>query len=101
MFSKDKIINSPPRDQAKLPLMGEGCLFEGGITSPSTRIDGQVRENFKGEESLIIGEKGVVSDKVKASEVLVYGKIEGNVESPRLEIKKDAKRRQGFIDNTC
>ncbi|MBI2485839.1 MAG: polymer-forming cytoskeletal protein [Deltaproteobacteria bacterium] len=87
-MERAKIKNNPI-----LALIGKGCLFAGDITitSPSSkRIDGHVRGNFKGRGSLIIGEKGVVSGEVKASEGIVYGKIEGNVESQRLEIKKDA-----------
>ncbi len=91
MFGKDKNNKqSTPKPNEITTLIGEGCLFEGDITSPSsTRIDGHVRGNLKSKGSLIIGEKGVVSGEVKATEVLVYGKIEGNVESQRLEIKKD------------
>ncbi len=91
MFGKDKNHKqSASRPNEITTLIGEGCLFEGNITSPSSaRIDGHVIGNFKGNGSLIIGEKGVVSGEVKANEVLVYGKVEGNVESQRLEIKKD------------
>ena len=72
-------------------LIGEGCAFEGDITSPSsTRIDGSVRGRINTKGILVVGEKGIVTGEIKATEVIVHGKIEGSVESQRLEIKKDS-----------
>ncbi len=70
-------------------LIGEECLFEGNITtSASTRIDGKLKGNITGQSSLIIGENGVVIGEVRSDEATVYGKVEGIVESSRLEIKR-------------
>jgi cytoskeletal protein CcmA (bactofilin family) len=70
-------------------LIGEGCVFEGNIKSPySTRIDGNVKGKVDGDSNLIIGEKGVIIGEVQALEIIVYGKIEGDVESEKIEIKK-------------
>jgi cytoskeletal protein CcmA (bactofilin family) len=90
MFGKDKNMkNANTKSNEITTLIGEGCLFEGDITSPSsTRVDGNVVGNIKGKGSLIIGDKGVVSGEVRASEVIVYGKVKSNVESERMEIKK-------------
>lgn len=71
-------------------LIGEGCSFEGDISFPSsTRIDGSVKGNVRGEGVLIIGESGFVSGEVRAVEIIVYGRVEGNIESQRLEIKRN------------
>jgi len=71
-------------------LIGEGCSFEGDISfSSSARIDGSVKGNVRGEDVLIIGKSGFVSGEVKAVEIIVYGRIEGNIKSQRLEIKRD------------
>jgi cytoskeletal protein CcmA (bactofilin family) len=68
--------------------IGEECIFEGNIsTSSSTRIDGTLRGGISGENSIIVGEQGMIAGEVKASEVVVYGKIEGIIESEKLEIK--------------
>jgi hypothetical protein len=56
MFEKgtDK-KQSDPRPNEITTLIGEGCLFGGDITYPSsTRIGGHVKANFKGRVSLII-----------------------------------------------
>ena len=71
-----------------ITLIGEGFLIEGNITSPSsTRLDGTVKGNISSKGSLIIGEKGIVSGEVSAVEVVVHGRVEGNVESEKLIIK--------------
>jgi cytoskeletal protein CcmA (bactofilin family) len=68
--------------------IGEECVFEGHIsTSSSTRIDGKLKGKISGENTLIVGERGVILGEVKASEVIVYGRIEGIIDSERLEIK--------------
>jgi cytoskeletal protein CcmA (bactofilin family) len=68
--------------------IGEECVFEGNIsTSSSTRIDGKLIGKISGENTLIVGERGVILGEVKASEVIVYGRIEGIIDSERLEIK--------------
>ena len=71
-----------------ITLIGQGCLFEGNITSPaSTRLDGTIKGNIDSKGTLIIGEGGVVSGEVKAVEISVHGKVEGNIESEKLIIK--------------
>lgn len=68
--------------------IGEECTFEGNIsTSSSTRIDGILKGKISGENAIIVGEHGLITGEVKASEVVVYGKIEGIIESEKLEIK--------------
>lgn len=68
--------------------IGEECVFEGNIsTCSSTRIDGKLKGKISGENTLIVGERGVILGEVKASEIMVYGRIEGIVDAERLEIK--------------
>ncbi|HEY7536016.1 MAG TPA: polymer-forming cytoskeletal protein [Thermodesulfobacteriota bacterium] len=91
MFTKERPkIDLNPKPEEVTALIGEGCLFEGNITSPSSsRVEGVVRGNFNVKGGLVIGERGVVSGEIKAVEVTVYGKVEsGMIETQRLEIKK-------------
>ena len=68
--------------------IGEECVFEGNIsTTSSTRIDGKLKGKISGESTLIVGERGVILGEVKASEIIVFGRIEGIIDSDRLEIK--------------
>jgi cytoskeletal protein CcmA (bactofilin family) len=86
------------KDSKKLPksnpnhittLIGYGCEFEGNMsTSSSTRIDGKLKGRITGENSIVVGEDGLVLGEIKASETVVYGKVEGTIETNSLEIKK-------------
>lgn len=72
-----------------LTLISEGCKFEGNLSSPSTtKIEGHIVGNLRGESGIIIGEKGVVEGNVNAVDVVVYGTVKGNIKSHKLEIKK-------------
>jgi len=70
-------------------LIGYGCEFEGSMSSSSsTRIDGKLKGRITGENSIVVGEDGLVLGEIKASETVVYGKVEGTIETNSLEIKK-------------
>lgn len=72
-----------------LTLISDGCKFEGNLSSPSTtKIDGHVVGNVRGESGIIIGEKGTVEGNVNAVEVVIYGTVKGNIKAHKLELKK-------------
>jgi cytoskeletal protein CcmA (bactofilin family) len=70
-------------------IVGLGCLFEGNLTLPEglTRIDGEVIGNIKGSGGLIIGESGSVKGDLSIENVVVYGKVHGNIRARSLEIR--------------
>jgi cytoskeletal protein CcmA (bactofilin family) len=70
-------------------ILGPGCLFEGNLTLPEglTRIDGEVIGNIKSNGGLIIGEKGSVRGDIDVENVVVYGKVYGNIRARSLEIR--------------
>jgi cytoskeletal protein CcmA (bactofilin family) len=70
-------------------IVGPGCLFEGNLTIPEglTRIDGEVIGNIKGSGGLIIGENGSVKGDLSIENVVVYGKVHGNIRARSLEIR--------------
>jgi len=70
-------------------ILGPGCLFEGNltITEGLTRIDGEVIGNVKGNGGLIIGENGSVKGDLSVENVVVYGKVYGNIRARSLEIR--------------
>ncbi len=86
------------KDSKKLPksdpnhittLIGDGCEFEGSMTtSSSTRIDGKLNGKITGENSIVVGETGVIIGEVRAPETVVYGRVEGVIESGSLQIKR-------------
>jgi cytoskeletal protein CcmA (bactofilin family) len=86
------------KDSKKLPksdpnhittLIGYGCEFEGNMSSSSaTRIDGKLTGRITGESSIVVGENGVILGEVRAPQTVVYGRVEGVIESNSLEIKR-------------
>lgn len=89
VFGDKKGAKSPRSEMNHLTTsIGEECIFEGSIsTSSSTRIDGTLQGKITGENSLVVGERGVVTGEIKALEIIVFGRIEGVIEADRLEIK--------------
>jgi len=70
-------------------LIGAGCEFEGNMsTSTSTRIDGKLNGKITGENTIIIGENGLVLGEIKSADTVVYGRVEGVIETHSLEIKR-------------
>jgi len=70
-------------------LIGDGCEFEGNMSSSSaTRIDGKLDGRIIGENTIVVGENGVVLGEIRATETVIYGRVEGSIESNRLEIKR-------------
>lgn len=70
-------------------LIGEGCKVEGNFFIPNfTRIDGIIKGDLTGDSGAIIGVSGKIIGNIVASEVIVYGTVNGNIETHRLELKK-------------
>ncbi|MGB2692080.1 MAG: polymer-forming cytoskeletal protein [Thermodesulfobacteriota bacterium] len=70
-------------------LIGDGCEFEGNMSSSSaTRIDGKLNGRITGENTIVVGENGVVLGEIRATETVIYGRVEGVIESSSLEIKR-------------
>src|SRR5204862_5626467 len=70
-------------------LIGEGCKIEGNFFIPTaTRIDGTIKGDLTGDSGIVIGLTGVVEGNVCSSEVVVYGTVNGNIETIKLELKK-------------
>ncbi len=73
-------------------LIGEGCKVEGNFFIPTaTRIDGTIKGDLTGDSGIVIGHTGRIVGSVCASEVIVYGTVDGNIETNRLELKKGSK----------
>jgi cytoskeletal protein CcmA (bactofilin family) len=73
-------------------LISEGCIIDGNIKAPAyARIDGQVTGDIMVDEGLILGEKGTVQGNVVTKEMVVYGTINGNIQTNSLEIKSTGK----------
>src|SRR5476651_440915 len=69
-------------------LISEGSILDGNLKAPAfARIDGQVTGDVMIDEGLIIGEKGSILGNIITKEMVVYGTINGNIQTNSLEIK--------------
>lgn len=85
-------VSKPMNAKDARTLIGEGVRVEGNFFIPTpTRVDGVIKGNLTGDSTLVIGEKGWVEGTVTASEVLLLGTIEGNVEAKKLDMKKGSR----------
>jgi len=81
-------------------VISEGVEIKGDITSQSSvRLDGKVDGKIQIKGDLIVGEKGYIKGEVKATNLMLAGKIEGNAAAlGRFEITAVGKM---FGDVTC
>lgn len=81
MMGKNKNSNSGTDARAKVgTLIGKGAVFDGNITAPETlRIDGTLNGNCECKELLILGVDGQVNGDINAQNVIISGKVEGDI----------------------
>jgi cytoskeletal protein CcmA (bactofilin family) len=86
MFSKK---NKVELDQQVIStFLSDGCVFDGNMKAPAfVRIEGQINGDVTIDEGLILGEKGLINGNVVTKEMIVYGTINGNINTHSLEIR--------------
>ncbi|HWZ16570.1 MAG TPA: polymer-forming cytoskeletal protein [Mucilaginibacter sp.] len=73
-------------------LISEGCTLDGNLKAPAyARIDGHITGDILVDEGLILGEKGSIQGNVITKEMVVYGTVNGNLQTNSLEIKASGK----------
>lgn len=72
-------------------LIAQHCTLEGNLsTQNSIKVDGRIHGTLRAEGLAIIGEAGLVQGDVHATELLVLGRLEGDVYAKRLHLKSSA-----------
>ena len=72
-------------------LIAQQCTLEGDLTTQnSIKVDGQIKGTLRAEGRAIIGETGSVKGDVHAADLLVLGRLEGNVHAQRLHLHASA-----------
>jgi cytoskeletal protein CcmA (bactofilin family) len=71
-------------------LVGKSCTVRGDLTAEGAfRVDGTVEGSMESKAAVVIGESGAVIGNVRATDVVVAGKVHGNVAcSGHLEIMR-------------
>ena len=72
-------------------LIGEDCHIQGNIRAKnSIKIDGHIQGNLTIEGSVIIGEKIHVQGDIQCADLVVFGRLDGNVAVRQLQLKQTA-----------
>lgn len=81
--SSEKVTRLPqPRHDQMNGLLDKGCAFEGKLTfDGSVQINGDFQGEVYSDGTLVVGTSGRVSAKVFVDTLIVYGKVEGQVEA--------------------
>ena len=63
-------------------IIGDNSKIEGLLlTSDSTRVDGLLQGKILSENTVIIGEHGVIRGDIKAVDILIAGTVYGNIKA--------------------
>jgi cytoskeletal protein CcmA (bactofilin family) len=85
LFSKNKVAIDL---QTISTLISEGTILDGNLKAPAfARVDGKLNGDVVVEEGLILGEKGHITGNILTKELVIYGIVDGNIQSNSLEIK--------------
>ncbi|MFV0305804.1 MAG: polymer-forming cytoskeletal protein [Moheibacter sp.] len=88
--NKSKVVTNLPIDT----VISDGITLKGDIMGKGAiRIDGKVEGNVELEKGVILGEKAEVTGSIKSTEVVIYGRLIGDLTCKELHIKSS-----GIID---
>jgi cytoskeletal protein CcmA (bactofilin family) len=74
-----------------ITLIGESSTVEGNIVAKAyVKVDGKIIGNLNIEGSIILGENGCIKGNISSGEVIVYGRIEGDIHADNLQLKASA-----------
>src|SRR5437868_1415565 len=74
--------------QAISTFIAEGAIIDGSVKAPGVaRLDGQVTGDVSITEGLILGEKGIITGNVTTKDMVVHGRVNGDINVRSLEIK--------------
>lgn len=73
-----------------LTFLGIGTEFKGKVVFQGTlRVDGKVEGEIDGDDTLLVGESGVVNGIIRASSIQISGKVKGDIKAgEKLVLKK-------------
>jgi cytoskeletal protein CcmA (bactofilin family) len=93
MFSRDKQSKQPVKPSDLSAFIDEGSEIEGKYTFTGTvMLNGKLSGEIKTNDTLIIGEKGVVNANIRAGTVVISGEVVGNVlATERVELRGTAR----------
>jgi cytoskeletal protein CcmA (bactofilin family) len=92
-FPTSPIVSSAPEPGGLTAFIDQGSSFEGKLSFKDTvRIDGHFSGQITSENTLVVGETGVIEADIRSQTVIVSGTIHGNlVAAKRVVLHKSAR----------
>src|SRR6056297_911362 len=93
MFGDNDDKKKMDADRGKVEtILGNGTNIEGDIkTKGSIRIEGEISGNINADGDIFVGEDGRVKAEIKARNVILAGRVEGNISAKKLEVLPSGK----------
>jgi cytoskeletal protein CcmA (bactofilin family) len=83
-------------------FIDQGSSFEGKLSFKDTvRIDGHFSGEITSENTLVVGESGVIEADIHSQVVIVSGTIHGNVIATRKVVLHKTAELQGDVETPC
>lgn len=80
-------------------FIDQGSEFEGKLTFKDTvRIDGSFQGEITSENTLIVGETGVIEATIRSNTVVVSGSVTGNIHAGRQIVLHKSAKVEGDMD---
>lgn len=95
MFSKSKTEKSPKTVVGNMQIdtvIAEGITVTGDLAGDGAiRIDGRVEGNLELSKGIILGEKAEIVGRLKSADIIIYGKLTGDLECRDLYIMESGR----------
>jgi cytoskeletal protein CcmA (bactofilin family) len=100
--STEATSNTQNSKSGTMAFISKCMRVQGGISGCGTlHIDGHIQGNVENFDTLIIGESGSVNGNIKASQAIISGKVEGNIECNYLEVLKSGNLSSHITTNSA
>jgi cytoskeletal protein CcmA (bactofilin family) len=98
-FQTGPIASPAPEPGGLTAFIDQGSSFEGKLSFKDTvRIDGHFSGQITSENTLVVGESGVIEADIRSQTVIVSGTIHGNVTAAKRIILHKTARVDGDVD---
>ena len=88
---KKQAPSMPAHNQPVDTLISQHCVIEGNlVTENSIKLDGRVHGNLLAKGHVIVGESGLIQGDLHTTDLLVFGRIEGNIRAQSVQLKPTA-----------
>ncbi|MFV0679641.1 bactofilin family protein [Ottowia sp.] len=88
--SKDKSLSATANRQIDT-VIAQHCTLDGDLsTQNSIKVDGTINGSLRCQGRAIVGESGLIKGDVHSADLLVIGRLEGNVHAENLHLHASA-----------